>query len=501
MALSLLATEQELAGITTVAEARTFAGLPDATWQALSTRLGGVNSLRLLAMQPISALQTAMQATRVQPPAQDGQEPPPERELTSVECTQLALMFRVALQKFALPDANPLAVAQAAPAAAVAPPTTPSTPLTGKRKVKANTIIDQGDEMEITLLDAQAVEQGYRQLKEAKGGEPTYDAEPTPDQMSAMNERLITLDLEPYADFALFTPYGRRFQRQLKLKNWVMDKDGSYRPMDVPGPADYETWDACWRIYANCLLTIAKSVTLPSGQTVRKAVMTVAALEHYQECFRKLVASLPECWHLCAVAEDRCRGEHFPRLRRLLREKHSKGTFTDYDDNCPWISVMMVAADDDKFWDEQVRRPATLFLARGGQRGGKRQASEALNEGQGNEAPSTPRKSKRQRQMDRKVEKEAKKLVSQQAEASATSESGGGAQGQQAQGKGGSKGDQSHPLKDKTGRFITTREGAQICFSFQEGKCKGPCPRGRQHVCQYCLQGHRNNDCKQKKNL
>ena len=141
MALSLLATEQELAGITTVAEARTFAGLPDATWQALSTRLGGVNSLRLLAMQPISTLQTAMQATRVQPPAQDGQAPPPERELTSVECTQLALMFRVALQKFALPDANPLAVAQAAPAAAGAPPTTPSTPLTGKRKVKANTII------------------------------------------------------------------------------------------------------------------------------------------------------------------------------------------------------------------------------------------------------------------------------------------------------------------------------------------------------------------------
>ena len=128
MALSLLATEQELAGVTTVAEARAFAGLSDATWQALSTRLGGANSLRLLAMQPISTLQTAMQATRLQP-AQDGQAPPPERELTSVECTQLALMFRVALQKFALPDANPLAVAQAAPAAAVAPPTTSSTPL------------------------------------------------------------------------------------------------------------------------------------------------------------------------------------------------------------------------------------------------------------------------------------------------------------------------------------------------------------------------------------
>ena len=84
MALSLLATEQELAGITTVAEARAFAGLPDATWQALSTRLGGVNSLRLLAMQPTSALQTAMQATRVQPPAQQGQDIPPERELTAL---------------------------------------------------------------------------------------------------------------------------------------------------------------------------------------------------------------------------------------------------------------------------------------------------------------------------------------------------------------------------------------------------------------------------------
>ena len=98
---------------------------------------------------------------------------------------------------------------------------------------------------EITLLDAQAVEQGYRQVKEAKEGEPTYDAKHTPNQMSAMSERLITRDLEPYVDSALFTPYRRRSQRQPKLRNWAMDKDGGYHPMDVPGPADYGTRYAC----------------------------------------------------------------------------------------------------------------------------------------------------------------------------------------------------------------------------------------------------------------
>ena len=61
-------------------------------------------------------------------------------------------------------------------------------------------------------------------------------------------------------------------------------------------------------------------------------------------------------------------------------------------------------------------------------------------------------------------------------------------------GKGGKGND--HPRKNKKGFYITTREGAEICFRFAAGNrdaCTTPCAQGRAHVCQKCLQPHRNN--------
>eukprot|EP00973_Karenia_brevis_P040609 5616588-Karenia_brevis.AAC.1 len=57
-------------------------------------------------------------------------------------------------------------------------------------------------------------------------------------------------------------------------------------------------------------------------------------------------------------------------------------------------------------------------------------------------------------------------------------------------GKGG-----DHPRKDAQGRFITDRDGKEICYKFAnggQGACPEPCAQGRAHVCQKCLQPHRN---------
>ena len=56
--------------------------------------------------------------------------------------------------------------------------------------------------------------------------------------------------------------------------------------------------------------------------------------------------------------------------------------------------------------------------------------------------------------------------------------------------------------KGKSGRFdkrygflhSTTPDGRQICYAFQEGKCKGNC--GRVDVCQLCMKPHPLKDCK-----
>lgn len=68
--------------------------------------------------------------------------------------------------------------------------------------------------------------------------------------------------------------------------------------------------------------------------------------------------------------------------------------------------------------------------------------------------------------------------------------------------KKGAKGDKKG--RGKGGRFdkrygyihSQTPDGRQICYSFQEGKCKGSC--GRVHICQLCLSNHPLKDCKHK---
>jgi hypothetical protein len=60
--------------------------------------------------------------------------------------------------------------------------------------------------------------------------------------------------------------------------------------------------------------------------------------------------------------------------------------------------------------------------------------------------------------------------------------------------------DTEHPKK-KGNFFTTTKDGSEICYrwaSGTEGSCEDVCSAGRVHVCQFCLQPHRNEACSQR---
>ena len=84
-------------------------------------------------------------------------------------------------------------------------------------------------------------------------------------------------------------------------------------------------------------------------------------LEEYKDAFWGLVISYPEARHLCVTAEDRCRCEHFPRLRRDLVEAVAEGLRARFDQNRSWDEVFRAAARDRTYWDRYVREPALLF--------------------------------------------------------------------------------------------------------------------------------------------
>jgi hypothetical protein len=219
-----------------------------------------------------------------------------------------------------------------------------------------------------------------------------------------------------------------------------------------------------------------------------RLVATPIALEAYVQNFATIVKESTGCWHLCQKAEDRCRAEHFPRIVRRLEEL--TGTPPS------WSDVFMAAADDDKYWDKEVRRPALRFLAT------KQLPSPPAafgpsfsksNEVSGMDGGSSGKQSGRKGKNKRKGGGyKRKRSTSPSSEPAAKKDKKFG---------NGAHGGKDHPKKDPKGRFVTTREGVQICYSFaggERGGCADPCPNKRAHVCQTCLQPHRNAVCTKK---
>ena len=204
----------------------------------------------------------------------------------------------------------------------------------------------------------------------------------------------------------------------------------------------------------------------PSGPEV--PVLTPSASETYLEAFRELSREHPECWYLCCRAEDRCRAEHVPRVGRLLAQELGRQP--------SWSEVFIAAAQDDRYWDKEVRRPALGFLARGN--ANKRPGADAVPD-----VPDT-----------HPAERPPKKQRAQHP-------AGGGAGGHQGQGGGKSKRTKKrgantggHPRRSSDGKYQTSREGDELCYKFSKGgaeACPSPCPNGRAHLCQLCLQPHR----------
>ena len=367
MALSLLPFPDELRRIVDLPSALVWCGLDVAVWQAVSTTLGEIPNLRVLATMPLPTLRSSMQSSRV-PTAGTA------RKMTAVEVTQVGLLFRAARMKYGLPDLDLFDTNVGAPSphpmSSVGPSAqasgTPTTMTLGSRKVKFNLILHQGDEGEIPLMSDQDFEECHRTYRQVKGGPPLPGQEPSVDQVSALRQRVVVENGAPYADFALWTAFGMRFVKALKFQNFTMQPDGSFAMVEVPGPPNWDAWFTSWCVLANALLMLSRK--LPGVATIVK-IVTPAALEEYLEHFRKLVMQFPEAWHLCGMAEDRCRAEHFTRLRREAAAMFSRGAAPDYNPDMPWDYVFRMAARDKTYWDDNVRDPALVFMTRGGRAG------------------------------------------------------------------------------------------------------------------------------------
>ncbi len=492
-AMTLLPSPTELALISSLGDVVTFVGLRAEPWAAVNAALGNAQTTRVLAGLPPAAVRAVVTSTIV-PPTDDGVG----RGLTPVEVAQVGLAYRIARARHGLADLDPLVTDTPAAAPTTFAKGAPSVPPSSLRKIKMNQVLDQADEAEINPLGASTLDAMHRTLYNLKGGPTLPEHEPSDDQMCALRTRVLDLQLSPYADFALFTPFHLRHLKNLKFANHVLQPDGTFKTVEVPGPPNFDSWYASWRVFESTLLML----TTVDAAGNACPVVSPASLDAYRESFRLLVSQYPECWHLCVTTEDRCRAEHFPRLKRDGLRRFHQGLEPEFKVHAPWDWVFRHAAEDVNYWNRYVKEPALVFLATGGRRGHKVDLTGPSTDrtggnsgGGGFETPVKRRKSTHDKLKQLRAElaetKSSPSQGSQQAPSPPPSTKGGGKGAKK--GKGGKRG--------KEAQFHVDRDGNEICYNYNNGSCKRVCPAGRMHVCQICLGNHPRTQCKKGRNM
>ena len=109
----------------------------------------------------------------------------------------------------------------------------------------------------------------------------------------------------PYTEFAVFGPYGRRYSKLRKFEAQVF-VHGELTTRMLRGPASFEAWKACWRVFRSCMLMLRAA--------------TPSALDAYKEGIRMLVTLYPGAWGVIQVADETVRGEQWDlRCEERLR--------------------------------------------------------------------------------------------------------------------------------------------------------------------------------------
>ena len=311
-------------------------------------------------------------------------------------------------------------------------------------RLKLSVILDPSLDSELVRMPLNIIRNLFTTYEKVRGAEPAEDVEPTVEQISAVNQ-VLQADLIPYADFALLGPYGRRLVGKLSYLSWSFQPDGTWVRRELPGPPSLEHWWASSRVVRVVYLLL--DVAPPE------------VLDNYGELIRGFHSTYGSaCWFLIYIADVRMRSEQFERIRRHAERDHqqatSLGLSSTFDVTKPWHTVFSKALSDKLWWDENLHRPAILYLTR------IKSASETVADGTVQDIPGPSPAPSRQRSRSR-------------------GGGGGGNRRQQA----------SHPRQRESGNGIYTKAGQALCEAFNSA---AGCSRGGRcndhHSCKKCRQ-------------
>ena len=483
----MLPSNDELQGINSVSSLLHLLNVDDETWDSFVLQTGDPKEdLRLVASIPAHVLVQACGQTLL----------PNGNSLAAVQATQVGLMWRTSrlichiksgASREDFIDEDPWTPWQNGSTNEMVKSNVKALhPGVKERVLKMANLLDQADDSELLPPDGMKVHAWSQRYLMLMGSNPEEEEEPTDAQMAALFRRVVELDQAPYCDFGVWQPYGRRAARAQKFRVFHSLGDGSFLAKELPGPQNLQQWTASWRVFKVAALSIG--------------IVSIAALQTYEKCIEKLTLQWPKVWGLIALADDKARAERLEKTRRAILADHMNGKRVpdDWSQSNPWSACFRLVAEDDRFWNEQVRHPAAAWTASGG-RGAPLAPSEAVAqchlpggaaslEAHMEDSDDRKKQSNRDKRAAQKRRAQAEREELLRLKSSRSSD-GPSRNFQKGKGKGKSK-DQS---------------GQEICFSWATGK--GPCSdvnvggecKGkvkRVHKCQHCFSpAHKNRDC------
>ena len=253
------------------------------------------------------------------------------------------------------------ALSQAAPPPAPAGQGPPQEPLVALKEVISQT--SDGSCKRMTQSEIVTAQTRWAKSYGDRTGEkrPCEDEDPTDDQLSSL-KYLLDNDLPPYCDFATWVPHATRMQKRSKFLSQAFNQNGELVSLEILGPASFELWQASFTIYMNALIMLD--------------VADLATLRDYQRFHERFHARYGAvAWGLQYQADNRCRLEMFPRVRRIGQKAFDRATRENegtpptghaFDPSRPWNFVFDYVINDrdaEKWWDVQLERPANQLAS------------------------------------------------------------------------------------------------------------------------------------------
>ena len=209
-------------------------------------------------------------------------------------------------------------------------------------------VLDQKLSEEVTYLPLDEVVKYQHNYVVVMETEPTPDVKPTIEQLTALHY-VMKMKRAPYAEFAVFGPFGTRTLRRIKMSNVIMMPGGEFQTIEIHGPGDLACWMKSYDVLASSLIML-DAVRRPRLAKYR------AKIEYLHEQFG------PATWGVLYQADVRCRGELMDDLHHKHLHHHNNavtaGNLSMYNTVMPWDAVWFEATNDTDWWKKEFEMPA-----------------------------------------------------------------------------------------------------------------------------------------------